>query len=84
LLRWDPTSSRQYLAYLSNSAAELILLAAADYFLHGLQQVVAEMVAAMAAEMVAEMVAEMAAEMAAKLELVQETLQQVQAVVGKD
>jgi hypothetical protein len=54
--------------YLSNLAVELILLPAADYFLHALQQVVAEM----------------AAEMAAKTEMLQGIHLQLQAVVGKD
>jgi D-ribose pyranose/furanose isomerase RbsD len=49
-------------------AVDLILLPDADYFLQVLQQVAVEMVA----------------EMAAKMEMVQETHQQLQAVVGKD
>jgi hypothetical protein len=61
-------SSLQYFAYLSNLAVELILLPAADYFLQALLQVAVEM----------------AAETAAKMEMVQETHQQLQAVVGKD
>jgi D-ribose pyranose/furanose isomerase RbsD len=60
-------SSLHYLAYLSNLAVDLILPPAADYFLQVLQQVAVEMVA----------------EMVAKMEMVQETHQQLQAVVGK-